>query len=99
MRLINSSLRSIMSAGASPRRTADPQPTAEPKPRRGRCAHIYLHAEDEQRLRHLVTFISRRGYRISDSQAIAAALRSVEPGDEFMRAFREVQSQDLRFRG
>jgi len=97
MRLMNTSMRSMGSTAPAPKVCPDPKPTAEP--RRGRCAHIYLHAEDEQRVRHLVTFISRRGFRVTDSQAIAAALRSVEPGDEFMRAFREVQSQDLRFRG
>ena len=86
-----------MTAGVSPKPRAEPQAIAESQ--RGRCLHYYLHTEDEQKIRSLVTFVSSHGYHVSDSQVIAAALRCAQPDDALLRAFREVRSQDLRFGG
>jgi hypothetical protein len=49
-------------------------------------------------LRELATFISSRGYRVSDSQVIRASLRVAKADNKFFNAFKEVLATDGRFK-
>jgi hypothetical protein len=64
----------------------------------GRPLNAYVQAEDITLVRELATFISGRGYRVSDSQVIRAALRVAKADNKFFNAFKEVLATDGRFK-
>jgi hypothetical protein len=67
------------------------------KQRSGKPVNVYLGEDDIQRIRKLVGWLTLQGHRVSDSQAIKAALIATKPNAEYLRAFRKVMEADLRF--
>jgi len=83
-----------------------PEPAkSEPRPkpvrakrRIGSPSQFWLHDEDKRILRELAAWLSGQGVRLTDSLVVRAALRSVRPGDEFLKAFREAAELDGRLK-
>jgi hypothetical protein len=65
---------------------------------RGKQVTLYLRDSDIARMRELQAFIAGEGERSSDSLMVRAALHAATPGKQFLTAYREVASVDLRFK-
>lgn len=64
----------------------------------GRPMNLYLHPDDLRRIRELAAYIAKRGFRVSDSQVVKAALRVARENDAFVNAFEDALTSDARFR-
>jgi hypothetical protein len=72
--------------------------TNKKTPTRGKPVNCYMREEDIELIRELATYISAKGYRVSDSQVIKAALRVVKADSKLLKAFEEVMQMDGRFK-
>ena len=65
---------------------------------RGKPFNIYLHPEDQSRIRSLVAYLSAQGERVSDSQVIKASLQIAEGNAYLLSALHAVAERDQRFK-
>lgn len=65
---------------------------------RGKPVNTYMRDEDLAIVRELATYLSGKGYRVSDSQVIKAALRVAKADGKLLKAFEEVLQMDGRFK-
>jgi hypothetical protein len=72
--------------------------TKQKSPNRGKPLNCWMRDEDMRLIRDLATFLSSRGYRVSDSQVIKAALRVAKPDGKFIKEFEHVMQMDGRFK-
>ena len=75
-----------------------PAAKAETKPKRGRPINMYLHEEDQRKIRSLVGYLSNQDLRVSDSQAVKAALQMAKESESLVTAFLAVRDRDQRYK-
>jgi superfamily II DNA/RNA helicase len=66
--------------------------------KRGKPVNIYLHQNDQARIRELAAYLANEGQRVSDSQIIKAALLLTQPDKRLLKAYQEVRGADQRYK-
>ena len=64
--------------------------------KRGRPVNLYLHEEDEAKIRELAAFIASADHRVSDSLVVKAALRSAKKDANFLAGVESALASDAR---
>lgn len=92
----------LMAALRSPAAKKSAKPVAAvkvaPKTGKGKPINLYLHPEDQLRIRSLAAYLVGQGKRVSDSQVVKAALQVAGGNAELLTALHAVAERDMRFK-